>query len=84
MLTLHSLLSGILCDVCLHALPVNLQKRGSDPVAETCSAYSSEWIHVIIAGSASESQVLAEKGQYYTSFPALFLVLAIGSPFPIL
>lgn len=84
MLISCSLLSGILCDVGLHTLLINLQKRGRDPVVETCSACNSEWIHVMIAGSAPESQVFGEKGQYYISFPAPFLVLAIGSPSPIL
>lgn len=37
-----------------------------------------------IASSAPEGQVSGEKEQYYTYFPAPFLVLVIGSPFPIL
>jgi len=84
MLTSCSLLSEFLCDVGLHALPINLQKRGSDPLAEICSACNSEWINVIIVGSALENRVYAEKGHQYTSFPAPFLLLVIGSTFPIL
>lgn len=81
MLPSCSLLSGILCDVGVRTLSINIQKRGSDPMAETCSACSSEWINVIIAGTASENQVFVEKVQYYTFFPDPFLVLAIGSIF---